>query len=207
MSPSLVRRPAFASLRPTDPAPSPGYLAIYLLGTATGLYVLPPDPYFYDRLQALRPKSSGAPVTAEKQKEREARMQKAWKNKPGKLASVLGSYAILWWALYGALKLAGWVVSRRLVRPLAPSVEARLTFRAQANLAYVVWVVAFNASFLFGYLLVNMWTSNGARTETSPPTPGGLLSPAASAPAIFDAVNRNSLVVFLIVSFSLAGTA
>ncbi|KAK4705071.1 glucosaminylphosphatidylinositol acyltransferase, partial [Phenoliferia sp. Uapishka_3] len=160
----------------------PGYLAIYLLGTATGLYVLPPDPYFFDRLQALRPNRKGPPVTPEKKKEREARMQKAWKHKPGKLASVLGSYAILWWMLYGVMMLCGWSVSRRL-----------------ANMAYVVWVAAFNASFLFGYLLVSMWSSATLLSDSDSSTsPNAVPIPSTSAPAIFDAINRNSLVVFLV---------
>ncbi|KAL8291730.1 hypothetical protein RQP46_001988 [Phenoliferia psychrophenolica] len=159
----------------------PGYLSIYLLGTATGLYVLPPDPYFFDRLQALR--STSTTQSAEKQRVKELKMAKAWKSKPGKLASVLGSYAALWWGLYAILKLTGWVVSRRL-----------------ANLAYVVWVAAFNASFLFGYLVVNMWASDPSSSSTSDlrANPSAPPSPSNSAPAIFDAINRNSLVVFLV---------
>ncbi|KAM0751674.1 GWT1-domain-containing protein [Meredithblackwellia eburnea MCA 4105] len=158
----------------------PGYLAIFLLGTATGLYTFPPDPYFFERQLALYPRRNAAPMTQEKRQELEARMHKSWKQKPGKLASVLGSYAIMWWTLYAVLRYGGWDVSRRL-----------------ANFPYVVWIAAFNATFLFGYLVLHMWATQSPfsdqKRKSSRP-----ISPAAHPPAIFDAMNRNSLLIFLI---------
>ena len=50
----------------------------------------------------------------------EAKKEKAFKDKPGKLASVLASYTIIWWTAYGVVRWSGWAVSRRLVSP-APS--------------------------------------------------------------------------------------
>ena len=101
-----------------------------------------------------------------------------WKDKPWKLAGVMGSWAIVWWAAFGLVAAVGGVpVSRRL-----------------ANLPYVLWVAAFNVGFLSCYQLVDLvakqWVSQRARTE--PP----------AAPAIFDAINRNGLIVFLAVSGS-----
>lgn len=78
-----------------------GYLAIYLLGYDTGLYVLPPDPYFIRR-----------------------RDKHDLHENPnlGKLMNVLFSYAVLWWGLFGMIHLLmpeQYKVSRRLVRRLA----------------------------------------------------------------------------------------
>ncbi|KAK0562949.1 Glucosaminyl phosphatidylinositol (GlcN-PI) nositol acylation protein [Tilletia horrida] len=56
-----------------------------------------------------------------------------------KLAMVLFSFASMWWGLYFLLWLCGVQPSRRI-----------------ANMMYVVWVSAYNTSFLLGYLLIHM---------------------------------------------------
>lgn len=113
-----------------------GYVAIYFVGLATGLYVLPPEPYFYQRLCTSldsRPRSQAEAL------EVETRRRKAWKEKPDKLIGVLASYAFVWWSLYAlAALLFGLTPSRRL-----------------ANFSYVCWVAAFNASFILGYVGVH----------------------------------------------------
>ncbi|KAM0792964.1 hypothetical protein ACM66B_002722 [Microbotryomycetes sp. NB124-2] len=145
----------------------PGYLAIFLLGTGTGLYILPPDPYFY---QVAHSKLAHASATTPEQRQKYLdKQRKVWQPKPGKLANVLGSYAVVWWALYGALRWFGLPVSRRI-----------------ANLPYVVWTVAFNTLFLFSYLSIHMWSTQSPTTR------------ATTAPETFEAINRNSLLVFLI---------
>ena len=68
----------------------------------------------------------------------------------------------------------------------------------QANLPYVLWITAFNTSFLFLYLVVHLVatrraTLNGTRGIHDPPPP------PVAAPAIFRAINQNGLVVFLVV--------
>ncbi|KAK4052178.1 Glucosaminyl phosphatidylinositol (GlcN-PI) nositol acylation protein [Microbotryomycetes sp. JL201] len=143
----------------------PGYLAIFLLGTGTGLYTLPPDPSFYQIIHQRLPRTS----TPEQRQKFSDKQRKIWQMKPGKLANVLGSYAVLWWVLYGGLRWLGLPVSRRI-----------------ANLPYVVWTAAFNTSFLFLYMSIHMWSTHSPTTR------------ATTAPATFDAINRNSLVVFLI---------
>lgn len=73
-----------------------GYLAIYLIGMDTGMYTLPPDPYFANRRLS---KKTVVP-------------------KPDKLISVLFSYAIVWWTCFGILHTLvphGFAVSRVLV--------------------------------------------------------------------------------------------
>lgn len=59
----------------------------------------------------------------------------------------------------------------------------------QANLPYVIWIAAFNTSFLLAYLLIHTWALTTYKRS--------------SAPAIFEAINRNGLVVFLVVRPSL----
>ncbi|KAK0557459.1 Glucosaminyl phosphatidylinositol (GlcN-PI) nositol acylation protein [Tilletia horrida] len=56
-----------------------------------------------------------------------------------KLAMILFSFASMWWALYFLFWLVGAQPSRRI-----------------ANVMYIIWVSAYNTSFLCGYLLVHM---------------------------------------------------
>ncbi|KAK4049760.1 Glucosaminyl phosphatidylinositol (GlcN-PI) nositol acylation protein [Microbotryomycetes sp. JL221] len=143
----------------------PGYLAIFLLGTGTGLYVLPPDPYFYRILHAYPSRD----MTKEAREKLEDKKKRMWQSKPGKLANLLGSYAVIWWTLYAVMRWLGVPVSRRI-----------------ANLPYVIWTAAFNCSFLFLYLSIHLWATKAPMTRS------------VQAPALFEAINRNSLVVFLI---------
>lgn len=57
-----------------------------------------------------------------------------FKEKPGKLASVLGGYTIMWWSVYGGLKWAGWFVSRRMVCLTSSSI---IFEKDQANLLFL----------------------------------------------------------------------
>ncbi|GAC71605.1 uncharacterized membrane protein [Moesziomyces antarcticus T-34] len=91
-----------------------------------------------------------------------------------KLAMVLASLSIVWWMAYAAACGVGLGTSRRL-----------------ANLPYVLWVVAFNTSFLLGYVLVYLFILQPVEG-----TPGGEGDPVT--PRILDDINRHSLVVFLV---------
>jgi hypothetical protein len=64
----------------------------------------------------------------------------------------------------------------------------------QANSAYVLWVTAFNVSFLFLYLAVD---AMGDSVDQSDPR---------ASPLIFRALNKNSLAIFLLVSRLLQST-
>ena len=79
----------------------------------------------------------------------------------------------------------------------------------QANLPYILWIVAFNTSFILGFYLIDMIffptrTSKlkdpldplGKRILQEDPT----ASTSNSAPALLEAINKNGLVIFLIVS-------
>ncbi|BGP53548.1 hypothetical protein JCM8202_001502 [Rhodotorula sphaerocarpa] len=180
----------------------PGYLAVYLLGLATGLYTFPPSPTFF-RTMTLRLSPSAAPDLL---RQHELKRDKALGRKVGggggktsssagggggggaagqrKKAEWLLSAAVWWWILYGlATYGCGAQVSRRL-----------------ANLTYVVWVAAFNTTFLGLYLCLHLVL---AAPITTGPSAAGLASSSegksagSSAPAIFAAINQNGLVVFL----------
>ena len=90
-----------------------------------------------------------------------------------KLAMVLASLAILWWLGFGVTHVVGLRTSRRL-----------------ANLPYVLWVVAFNTSFLLGYVLVYLWILQPVEQSAN----GGADS---VTPQILEDLNRHSLTVFL----------
>ncbi|KAH8930066.1 GWT1-domain-containing protein [Atractiella rhizophila] len=136
----------------------PGYLAIFLLGTSTGIYVLPPDPYFIYR-------SLGT---------------KSLRQKPGKLASVLSGYSILWWAALAVVRYGLEIdVSRRL-----------------ANVSYVLWITAFNVSFILCYLLVEIAVKSFLLD--SEVKLRGTEETSLLVPNLFESINLHGLWVFLI---------
>jgi glucosaminylphosphatidylinositol acyltransferase len=75
------------------------------------------------------------------------------------------------------------------------------------NLPYILWVAAFNTTFIFGYLFLDIFffpsslsnpevspdNSNILRDQHSPPLTG-------NPPALLEAINRNGLVLFILVS-------
>ncbi|WWD19548.1 hypothetical protein CI109_104009 [Kwoniella shandongensis] len=75
----------------------------------------------------------------------------------------LFGYGVAWWCALGGSRLVGGEVSRRL-----------------ANTPYVFWVVAYNTTFLFGNLLLE------------------LILPESHIPPLLEAINKNGLVVFLV---------
>ncbi|KAG8786569.1 Glucosaminyl phosphatidylinositol (GlcN-PI) nositol acylation protein [Ceratobasidium sp. 428] len=150
-----------------------GYLALHLFGLAIGTLILPPSPSHFRRAvselnaggsntatpsrapsparlhvdndlhmgrRAPTPDSSdddeprprSPPIRAPEQQE---------PRKRGKAAIELCSYAVVWWTLFmigSAFGGGSQGVSRRL-----------------ANTLYVLWVAAFNTSFLLGYVLLD----------------------------------------------------
>ncbi len=65
------------------------------------------------------------------------RSRTRYREKTDKLMMVLASFVVLYWSLYAATWLAGVRPSRRM-----------------ANLPYVIWVAAYNATFILGYTVV-----------------------------------------------------
>ncbi|RPD60688.1 hypothetical protein L227DRAFT_623446 [Lentinus tigrinus ALCF2SS1-6] len=203
-----------------------GYLAIHLLGLSTGTLLLAPSPSYFRRRQQQLAQQNGTnnsrqrPSTSESDTDDDvpvASPDAASASTAGpsprldvrrendKTATELCSYAVLWWVLLGVLQLfaVGGDVSRRM-----------------ANLQYVVWIAAYNSTFLLGYLVLDLafFPSPLSKSVYSPmsklkvhPDPDMLKATrhngggtgrewdaAASAPPLLEAVNKNGLVLFLL---------
>ncbi|WVQ84419.1 hypothetical protein IAT38_006571 [Cryptococcus sp. DSM 104549] len=114
-------------------------------------------------LRLTLPPATRKPVT-ETQEEHE---RSHYDRRRTDLALELFGYGVAWWSLLGASRLVGGEVSRRM-----------------ANTPYVLWVAAYNTTFLFGYLLLELLL------PASPSSP--------LVPPLLDALNKNGLVVFLV---------
>ncbi|SNX84575.1 related to GWT1 - GPI-anchored wall transfer protein [Melanopsichium pennsylvanicum] len=97
------------------------------------------------------------------------------KPRTDKLAMVLASFAILYWMAFAASYLIGLRTSRRL-----------------ANLPYVLWVIAFNTSFLLCYVLIYLFILQPVEQEQENATQVDSVTPK-----ILEDLNKHSLIVFL----------
>ncbi|GMK54758.1 hypothetical protein CspeluHIS016_0113440 [Cutaneotrichosporon spelunceum] len=148
-----------------------GYLAIFLVGLGIGEHILMLSTGRRRRHSSLRRRE---PVTSGNESDDEFSdpdvvAERATRRRP-ELALELAGYAAASWFALGACNYFGWRVSRRL-----------------ANVPYVLWTVAYNASYLAGYLFIEIWLSD--------PRPGHY---SRACPPLLDAVNANGLAVFLL---------
>ena len=190
-----------------------GYFAIHLLGLSTGTMILPPSPSYFRRQQlerlnvrSRRDSNAGLPAPSGTSSQRE----------DDKTATELAAYAILWWTFLGLSSLLASVagVSRRLVGfpiggPFSPCLLC-----VQVNLPYILWVAAFNTSFILAYFLLDLFFFPSPLSQSIySPTSKLKVSkdrrkvitesqaPAAKdAPALLHTVNLNGFAVFLLVS-------
>ncbi|KAJ7465187.1 GWT1-domain-containing protein [Mycena latifolia] len=97
-----------------------------------------------------------------------------------KTAIELASYAIVWWILLGLTSLL--------------YIDEGVS-RQTANLAYALWIAAFNTSFVLAYLVLDMifFPAPAVRKGKAPLAPRRVC-----APALLEAVNTNSLSLFLL---------
>lgn len=105
-----------------------GYMAIHLLGLATGTLLIPPSPSYFRRRQQAPPfQSSSADTDTDNDSELDDVNHKAFPKVKGqagqqrqndKTAIELCSYAVVWWVLMGLTRMGGGIgegVSRRIV--------------------------------------------------------------------------------------------
>ncbi|KAJ7226808.1 GWT1-domain-containing protein [Mycena pura] len=111
-----------------------------------------------------------------------------------KTAIELASYSIVWWAVFGLTRLIG----------MDEGVS-----RQTANFPYVMWITAFNTSFILAYVVLDMifYPLPVPKPKiTSPPSPASrYYSPAPApppspiyTPPLLEAINKNSLLLFLL---------
>ncbi|KAH8986440.1 GWT1-domain-containing protein [Lactarius hatsudake] len=187
-----------------------GYLAIHLLGLSTGTLVIPYSPSYFRRRQAAARKRRNSDAPA-----RRVSMSTPHREND-KTATELFSYAVVYWTLFGIsryLHVGGPDASRRLV-----------------NLPYIMWVAAYNTTFLLCYMLLDLAffptplakstyspvsglkvvrrpnddDDDDDRDRAAPPYRATTTSSSSSppspmpAPPLLEAINRNSLAVFLL---------
>ncbi|PAV17776.1 GPI-anchored wall transfer 1 [Pyrrhoderma noxium] len=169
-----------------------GYLAIQLLGLSAGTVLLPPSPSDFRRQQnilqlQLNPRAAKAPA--------EKPVIKSHKRQNDKTAIELFSYSFLWWTCLGICYLTD----------LGGGISRRLT-----NLPYVIWVAAYNVTFIAFYLILDGLAPKSAFNPVSRPKEKGLAPkpinipstvarhPPTNAPALLSAINLNGLLLFLV---------
>lgn len=102
----LVRRPCNTVFFNVD-FPFTGYLAIQLLGLSVGTVVLPPSPSFFRRRQKmLISKDSQRRNSDAAAYHGKANLDIAAPRQTGKTATMLCSFAIIWWSALGLVYFA-----------------------------------------------------------------------------------------------------
>lgn len=99
--------------------------------------------------------------------------QRRSKSGYGDLVRVLG----FWFAIYYALFC--------LFMKVIDGEDGQQVSRRLANLPYILWVVAFNFGFILIFVMVDIGFSSNNTTAT--------------VPKLFEAINTNGLVIFLVV--------
>ena len=180
------------------------------MGLSLGTIILPPSPSFFRKQQRIL-FEGGDP----------RRLTKLGPSAPRQNAKTtieLFSYTVVWWTLLALIR-QGLQVSRRMVGlPVSQCAMQDYSHLSsiQANLSYILWIVAFNTSFILAFYLIDMVffpTRVSKLKDPSDPSGKRILqedpttSTPKSAPALLEALNRNGLVIFLVVSLYLDQTS
>ncbi|KAJ8508122.1 hypothetical protein ONZ45_g9591 [Pleurotus djamor] len=117
-----------------------------------------------------------------------------------KTATELFSWAVVWWFLLGASRLINTEtdVSRRM-----------------ANFQYILWIAAYNTSFILGYLLLDLYFFPSPLTKSVYSPTSKLKVPVESTtalqllgnqlgnpPPLLEAINKNALALFLLANIA-----
>ncbi|KAK0220317.1 GWT1-domain-containing protein [Armillaria fumosa] len=160
-----------------------GYLAVHLLGLSTGTMILPASPSYFRRFQRQFNKTGELTLGGGEKYKNSYRSRQN-----DKTATELWAYSMLWWALLGLTRLlqidGKEGVSRRVV-----------------NLSYILWVAAYNTSFILGYLLMDLYfypSPSKSRYNRQQSNEDVLPARVAVSAPLFEAINKNGLVIFLL---------
>jgi phosphatidylinositol glycan class W len=196
-----------------------GYFAIHLLGLSTGTLILPPSPSYFRHIQQDQARATGHRRNSNTgAKSDNQRNHPGGKRRDDKTVTELCSYAVIWWALMGLARVIGigTDVSRRMVCLIFSPVRANVvSFYAQVNLPYILWIAAFNTSSILGYFLIDLYLFPSSLSTSEYSTTSTLKAPTENPnhpidysqqqqrigdpPALLDAINKNGLALFLLV--------
>ncbi|KAI9853071.1 MAG: Glucosaminyl phosphatidylinositol (GlcN-PI) nositol acylation protein [Thelocarpon superellum] len=150
-----------------------GYLAIFLAGQATGMYVLPAPPTLKHASSQSTTITSGI----------RQRFLTTYRRNP--LAFKLAAWSIVWTVLFE--------LTNTPVYGLSLTVSRRL-----ANLPYVLWVTAFNVTQILAFYAVEMIFFPMTTTPTAAAAASDTTPTQARTSQILRAYNRNGLFIFLV---------
>lgn len=195
-----------------------GYLSIHLLGLSIGTLILPPSPSWFRRLikhqkDALDRRRTRKIDDTHFSANRLSLDQMTPLPSPrhiGKTSTELCAYALLWSVSCGIIGLTKIGVGINNKEPIGKGLGKGVS-RRMVNLPYILWIAAFNASFLFAYLILDMIfypspeprnakISNARDKETGKGSSSRqrIHNQQPISPPLLNAINKNGLALFLL---------